>query len=90
MQAFGFIGIHMVIIGIQLQTCIQLIIDIYMEVRLSHMIKVSWQAYNTEWPLLRSGSCVTGTLFLKVGADLLGCINHTREKARKKKHMMKQ
>ena len=81
--AFGLIAIGVVIIGIRLQTWMQVIVGVDVYARLSLEIKGLWRANYIEWPLPGPGSRAAVTLSPSLRADLLGCINRTRERKEK-------
>jgi len=75
--------------GIRLQTWTRVIVNrcIGKIIARDLSLVASWLY---RWPLLGPGSRAAVTLSLSLGADLLGCINRTREKERKGKQRMKQ
>ena len=82
MPAFSLIGIHMVIRGIWLQTWTRLIVHRCIgRIVASDPSLVASRLYRMA--VTRPQSRVAVTLSPSLGADLLGCINRTREKERK-------
>ena len=69
--AFGLIGICMVIIGIRLQTCMRVLVDVDVYVRVLLEIKCSWRADYIERPLPGPGSRAAVTL-----KELPGCFDN--------------
>ena len=87
MPALGYVGIHIIIEWIWLQTWTQVIVGVSINVRLSLEIKGSWRADYSKPGLPGPGHITcsrTVTLSPSLSRNILGCITPYKSRKRKK------